>query len=81
MEAIQEAGREVALDHSGNTSLKIAPYLEEPVYVERKDSFIAAFPSSDLRITYGIDFPQVWLTTLSVWFLVTDIGTLSGLFV
>lgn len=59
VEAIEEAGLKAALDCSGNSCAKLAPVLREPVAVWKNDSFIAAFPYSKVKITYGIDFPQV----------------------
>ncbi|RWR76224.1 putative UDP-3-O-acyl-N-acetylglucosamine deacetylase 2 isoform X1 [Cinnamomum micranthum f. kanehirae] len=59
LEAIEEAGLCVAKDQNGDTMEKLEPLLNEPVTVWKNDSFIAAFPSPKLHITYGIDFPQV----------------------
>lgn len=59
LEAIEEAGLCVAKDQNGDTMEKLEPFLNEPVTVWKNDSFIAAFPSPKLHITYGIDFPQV----------------------
>ncbi|XP_055822592.1 probable UDP-3-O-acyl-N-acetylglucosamine deacetylase 1, mitochondrial isoform X1 [Solanum dulcamara] len=59
VDAIEEAGLKAALDRSGNSCEKLAPVLKEPVTVWKNDSFIAAFPYSKIKITYGIDFPQV----------------------
>lgn len=61
VEAIKEVGMCVAKDRNGNTLEKLEPFLNEPVNVWRNDSFIAAFPSPKVHITYGIDFPQVAL--------------------
>ncbi|KAH1219552.1 putative UDP-3-O-acyl-N-acetylglucosamine deacetylase 5, mitochondrial [Glycine max] len=36
----------------------MAPHVNEPVYAWRNDSFVAAFPSEVVRITYGINFSQ-----------------------
>ncbi|XP_069142804.1 probable UDP-3-O-acyl-N-acetylglucosamine deacetylase 1, mitochondrial isoform X2 [Solanum lycopersicum] len=58
VDAIEEAGLKAALDRSGNSCEKLAPVLREPVTVWKNDSFIAAFPYSEVKITYGIDFPQ-----------------------
>ncbi|XP_010551229.1 PREDICTED: probable UDP-3-O-acyl-N-acetylglucosamine deacetylase 2 [Tarenaya hassleriana] len=57
--AIQAAGINLALNHVGESVEKMAIHVNEPVHVSRKDSFLAAFPSPETRITYGIDFPQV----------------------
>ncbi|XP_058108328.1 probable UDP-3-O-acyl-N-acetylglucosamine deacetylase 1, mitochondrial [Magnolia sinica] len=59
VEAIENAGLCVAKDYNGNTMDKLAPFLDEPMHVWRNDSFVAAFPSPKVQITYGIDFPQV----------------------
>ncbi|KDP38116.1 hypothetical protein JCGZ_04759 [Jatropha curcas] len=59
VQAIEDAGLVVALDQLGNSCETMAPYLNEPVYISKNDSFLGAFPSSTLRITYGIEFPQV----------------------
>ncbi|KAH7570881.1 hypothetical protein JRO89_XS05G0212300 [Xanthoceras sorbifolium] len=59
VEAIEQIGVKEALDQCGKTGEKLAPYLNEPVYVWKNHSFVAAFPSPKLHITYGIDFPQV----------------------
>ncbi|XP_059288069.1 probable UDP-3-O-acyl-N-acetylglucosamine deacetylase 1, mitochondrial [Lycium ferocissimum] len=58
VEAVEEAGLKVALDRNGKSCEKLAPVLREPVTVWKNDSFIAAFPYSTVKITYGIDFPQ-----------------------
>ncbi|KAF8398943.1 hypothetical protein HHK36_014808 [Tetracentron sinense] len=59
VEAIEQVSLCAAKDHNGNSIDKMAPFLQEPVHVWRNDSFVAAFPSSELHITYGINFPQV----------------------
>ncbi|KAK9276183.1 hypothetical protein L1049_005714 [Liquidambar formosana] len=59
VEAIEQVGLKVAVDRDGNNREKMAPFLDEPVHVWRNDSFIAAFPSPKVHITYGINFPQV----------------------
>jgi len=59
VEAIQSAGLCAAQDTSGRNLEKLAPQINEPVYLQRDDCFIAAFPSSQIRISYGIDFPKV----------------------
>ncbi|KAL2904650.1 putative UDP-3-O-acyl-N-acetylglucosamine deacetylase 5 mitochondrial, partial [Bienertia sinuspersici] len=59
VEAIEQAGLEDAVDEKGNSCEKMAPYVKVPVYSKRDDSFIVAFPSEELHITYGINFPEV----------------------
>lgn len=59
MEAIEQVGLKVAMDQSGNSCEKLAPFLNETVHVWKNDSFIAAFPFQKVDITYGINFPQV----------------------
>jgi len=59
VEAIRSAGLCAAEDTSGQNLEKLAPQINEPVYLQRDDCFIAAFPSSRIRISYGIDFPKV----------------------
>ncbi|WVZ56054.1 hypothetical protein U9M48_006640 [Paspalum notatum var. saurae] len=59
VEAIQSTGLCVAEDTNGQKLEKLAPEIHEPVYLRRDDCFIAAFPSSQIQITYGIDFPKV----------------------
>lgn len=59
VEALEEVGLETATDIDGKSCEKIAPHVNEPVHVWRNDSFIAAFPSEVVRVTYGINFPQV----------------------
>jgi len=61
VEAIQSAGLCAAQDTSGRNLEKLAPQINEPVYLQRDDCFIAAFPSSQIRISYGIDFPKVYI--------------------
>ncbi|TYG46834.1 hypothetical protein ES288_D11G288200v1 [Gossypium darwinii] len=58
VEAIEQVGRKEALDRSGNNVEKLAPYLSEPFYVSRNDSFMVAFPASKVHISCGIDFPK-----------------------
>uniref|UniRef100_A0A7N2L870 UDP-3-O-acyl-N-acetylglucosamine deacetylase n=1 Tax=Quercus lobata TaxID=97700 RepID=A0A7N2L870_QUELO len=58
VKAIEQVGLKVATDQCGNSCEKMAPYVNEPVHAWRKDSFVAAFPSQKVHITYGIDFPQ-----------------------
>lgn len=59
VEAVEEIGLKDAVDHNDSRSEKLVAVLNEPLHVYRNDSFVAAFPSSQARITYGIDFPQV----------------------
>lgn len=59
VEAIEGVGLKVAKDASGNSLEKMAPYLDEPVHVWRNDSFVVAFPSSQVHISCGINFPHV----------------------
>lgn len=59
MEGIEQTGLKVATDHCGNNSEKVALYVNEPVHFRKGDAFVAAFPLPEVRITYGIDFPQV----------------------
>lgn len=47
------------MDCHGNNAEKVAPFLNQSIYVQREDSFVAAFPSQKVQISYGIDFPQV----------------------
>ncbi|KAJ4843719.1 putative UDP-3-O-acyl-N-acetylglucosamine deacetylase 1, mitochondrial [Turnera subulata] len=57
--AVEEVGLVDAEDERGSMSEKLAPYLDQPVHVCKNDAFITAFPSPSIRLTYGIDFPQV----------------------
>ncbi|XP_062216343.1 probable UDP-3-O-acyl-N-acetylglucosamine deacetylase 1, mitochondrial [Phragmites australis] len=59
VEAIQSAGLCAAEDSSGQKLEKLSPEIHEPAYLQRDDCFVAAFPSSQIHITYGIDFPKV----------------------
>lgn len=69
VEAIQSVGLCAAEDANGQKLDKLVPEIHEPVYLRRDDCFIAAFPSSQIHITYGIDFPKVptigcqWVST------------------
>lgn len=69
VEAIRSAGLCVAEDISGEKLEKMAPKIDEPVYLRKDDCFVSAFPSSQIHITYGIDFPKApaigcqWFTT------------------
>ncbi|KAK7407685.1 hypothetical protein VNO78_09698 [Psophocarpus tetragonolobus] len=56
--AVEEVGLTVATDLNGKSVEKMAPYLNEGVYAWRNGSFVAAFPSEVVQITYGINFPQ-----------------------
>ncbi|CAH9114523.1 unnamed protein product [Cuscuta europaea] len=58
VKAIDEVGLEVASYYGGQTCEKLAPYVNEPVHVWKNDAFIAAFPCSNIKISYGINFPQ-----------------------
>jgi hypothetical protein len=76
VEAIRGAGLCAAEDVSGQNLEKMAPKIDEPVYLRNDDCFVAAFPSSQIHITYGIDFPKVclmpspWITNcLSIWLI------------
>ncbi|KAH8495971.1 hypothetical protein Peur_055336 [Populus x canadensis] len=66
VERIEKDGLVAAKDECGNDSEKLAPYLNEPIHVSKNDSFVAAFPSPKVRVSYGIDFPQVAIG--SQWF-------------
>lgn len=61
VKAIESVGLKVAEDGNGNSCEKLAPFLNEPVHVWKNDSFIAAFPSPKVCLSYGINFPQVIL--------------------
>lgn len=67
VKAIEEAGLKVAGDSDGRSCDKLAPYINEPFHVWKNDTFFAAFPSSKLRISYGINFPQVKLCTNMIY--------------
>lgn len=67
VEAVEEVGLKVATDIDGKSCDKIAPHVKEPVYVWRDDSFVAAFPSEVVQITYGISFPQVMIDGHVEW--------------
>ncbi|RZB84803.1 putative UDP-3-O-acyl-N-acetylglucosamine deacetylase 5, mitochondrial [Glycine soja] len=58
---VEEVGLTVATDLDGKSVEKMAPHVNEPVYAWRNDSFVAAFPSEVVRITYGINFSQVFV--------------------
>ncbi|KAK9750251.1 hypothetical protein RND81_02G182200 [Saponaria officinalis] len=81
VDAIYRAGLDDAFDEKGRTCEKLAAFLNVPVSVQRNDSFLAAFPSSEVLITYGINFPEVpsigcqWLScTLSKSHYAQDIA-------
>ncbi|XP_023731374.1 probable UDP-3-O-acyl-N-acetylglucosamine deacetylase 1, mitochondrial isoform X1 [Lactuca sativa] len=59
VEAIEQVGVTVAMDSNGRNCEKLAPYLTQPVHVSKGDSVISAFPSKQISISYGINFPQV----------------------
>ncbi|CAA7033427.1 unnamed protein product [Microthlaspi erraticum] len=59
VDAIEEIGINVARNHVGESVEKMVTHLNKPVHVCKNDSFVAAFPSIETRITCGIDFPQV----------------------
>ena len=61
MEAIEQVGLTVAIDCNDRSCDKLAPYFTQPVHVSKGDSVIAAFPSKETNISYGINFPQVML--------------------
>lgn len=52
-EAIAAAG---VVAH-GNESEPDAITLQEPIWIREQDSFVAALPAPQTRLTYGIDFP------------------------
>ncbi|KAB2620072.1 UDP-3-O-[3-hydroxymyristoyl] N-acetylglucosamine deacetylase 2 [Pyrus ussuriensis x Pyrus communis] len=72
VEAIKQVGLKEATDEQGNCCEKMAAHMNEPVHVWRNNSFVAAFPSPEIRITYGIDFPQVDAIGCQ-WFSVTSL--------
>ncbi|XP_008452403.2 probable UDP-3-O-acyl-N-acetylglucosamine deacetylase 1, mitochondrial isoform X3 [Cucumis melo] len=59
VDAIEEIGLKLAIDQCGNFCEKMAPHVNQPVHVWRNDCFLIAFPATAVRITYGINFPQV----------------------
>uniref|UniRef100_A0A804LGD1 UDP-3-O-acyl-N-acetylglucosamine deacetylase n=1 Tax=Zea mays TaxID=4577 RepID=A0A804LGD1_MAIZE len=69
VEAVQGVGLCAAEDANGEKLDKLAPEIQEPVYLRKHDCFIAAFPSPQIHITCGIDFPKVpaiecqWVST------------------
>lgn len=62
VEAIKQVGLCVAEDQHGYTLDKLVPELHEPLYLWHGSSFLIAFPSQKICITYGIDFPKVHVT-------------------
>nr|GEW60927.1 probable UDP-3-O-acyl-N-acetylglucosamine deacetylase 2 [Tanacetum cinerariifolium] len=58
VKAIMQVGLTAAMDSIGRGCDKLAPYLTQPVHVSKGDSLIAAFPSKETNISYGINFPQ-----------------------
>lgn len=60
--AIEEVGLKVATDQCGSSCEKLMAYVNEPVYAWKNDSFVAAFPSTQIFINYGISFPQVHIS-------------------
>lgn len=67
VEAIEQVGVTVAMDSNGRNCEKLAPYLTQPVHVSKGDSVISAFPSKQISISYGINFPQVNLNLLILY--------------
>nr|GEW66010.1 probable UDP-3-O-acyl-N-acetylglucosamine deacetylase 2, mitochondrial isoform X1 [Tanacetum cinerariifolium] len=59
VKAIEQVGLTAAMDSIGRSCDKLAPYLSQPVHVSKGDSLIAAFPSKETNISYGINFPQL----------------------
>ncbi|KFK44517.1 hypothetical protein AALP_AA1G267000 [Arabis alpina] len=59
VDAIEEVGVSVARNRGGESVDKMVAYLNKPVHVCKNDSFVAAFPALETRITCGIDFQQV----------------------
>lgn len=70
LEAIEQVGLEDAIDVKGNKCEKMAPFVNAPIHIKRNDSFIAAFPSQEIQITYGINYPEVYFF---LSFFVSDI--------
>ncbi|XP_027189005.1 probable UDP-3-O-acyl-N-acetylglucosamine deacetylase 1, mitochondrial isoform X2 [Cicer arietinum] len=73
--ALEEVGLEIATDVDGKSCEKIAPHVNEPVHVWKNDSFVAAFPSEVVQVTYGINFPQAPAIGLK-WFPTTPLDDL-----
>ncbi|XP_049936003.1 probable UDP-3-O-acyl-N-acetylglucosamine deacetylase 1, mitochondrial isoform X4 [Nymphaea colorata] len=59
VDAVEEATLCDAVDDYGRCIEKLAPFVVEPVHILYGDSFIAAYPSEKIHITYGINFPQI----------------------
>lgn len=57
MEAIEQVEIAVAMDSNGRNCEKLAPYLTQPVHVSKGDFVISVFPSKQISISYGINFP------------------------
>lgn len=53
-EAIAAAG---VVAHADDESEADAITLQEPIWIREQDSFVAALPAPQTRLTYGIDFP------------------------
>ncbi|XP_074579027.1 putative UDP-3-O-acyl-N-acetylglucosamine deacetylase 1, mitochondrial [Curcuma longa] len=66
VEAIKEAGLYVANDHNGCSLEKLVPKLHEPLYLWHGNSFLIAFPSPKIYITYGIHFSKIMKDGLQV---------------
>lgn len=59
VEAVQETGLAFALDKGGSKVQRTSFTLTDPLFVSKADSFVAAFPSPKMRISYGIEFQEV----------------------
>ncbi|XP_062110207.1 probable UDP-3-O-acyl-N-acetylglucosamine deacetylase 1, mitochondrial isoform X2 [Humulus lupulus] len=59
VKAIEQVGLKVATDECGNSYEKMAAHINKPIRIQKKGSFVAAFPSPKVSITCMIDFPQV----------------------
>ncbi|CAL9216366.1 unnamed protein product [Arabidopsis halleri] len=59
VDAIEGVGLKVAQNHVGESVEKMVSHVNKHVYVCKNDSFVAAYPAVETRITCGIDFPQV----------------------
>ncbi|XP_062110208.1 probable UDP-3-O-acyl-N-acetylglucosamine deacetylase 1, mitochondrial isoform X3 [Humulus lupulus] len=58
VKAIEQVGLKVATDECGNSYEKMAAHINKPIRIQKKGSFVAAFPSPKVSITCMIDFPQ-----------------------
>ncbi|PON45937.1 UDP-3-O-acyl N-acetylglucosamine deacetylase [Parasponia andersonii] len=58
VKAIEQVGLKVATDECGKSYERMAAHVNEPVHILKNGSVVAAFPSPEVRITYGIGFPQ-----------------------